>query len=53
MSDKLIPESYWVLPGQFLAGEYPTLGQGLAESRRRLTAFLFAGFEYFHRPELS
>ncbi len=41
-----IPESYWVLPGQFLAGEYP--GHFYSEKvRRRIDAFLEAGFNTF------
>jgi len=44
--DKPIPGSYWVLPGQFLAGEY--VGHRLEpETRRRVTAFLEAGFSTF------
>jgi len=41
-----IPESYWVRPGQFLAGEYP--GSWDPErTRRRLDSFLEAGFNCF------
>ncbi len=41
-----IPNSYWVVPGCFLAGEYP--GSSLpAETARRLNAFLRAGFDTF------
>lgn len=41
-----IPNSYWVLPGRFLAGEYP--GSLLpAETVRRINAFLRAGFDTF------
>lgn len=41
-----IPESYWVEPGRFLAGEYP--GHFDAErSRRRLDALIEAGFDTF------
>jgi hypothetical protein len=47
MNDKPIPESYWVLPGQFLAGGYPTLRLDEFATRRRLTAFLNAGFDTF------
>lgn len=47
MSDKPIPESYWVIPGQFLAGEYPGLRYDEFGTRRRLTAFLNAGFDTF------
>ncbi|MDP2994346.1 MAG: hypothetical protein Q8N46_04400, partial [Anaerolineales bacterium] len=47
MSDKPIPESYWVLPGQFLAGGYPALSNDELGTRRRLTAFLNAGVDTF------
>jgi hypothetical protein len=41
-----IPESYWVEPGRFLAGEYP--GEYSPEStRKRLDALLEAGFDTF------
>jgi hypothetical protein len=48
-----IPESYWVIPGRFLAGEYPG-GFGETRIRRRLDAFLEAGIDTFinlTRPE--
>jgi hypothetical protein len=43
-----IPESYWVVPGKFLAGEYP-IGHYKSddEARRRLDSFLEAGFNTF------
>jgi hypothetical protein len=47
MSAKPIPESYWVLDGQFLAGEYPGLRNDEFATRRRLAAFLNAGFDTF------
>jgi hypothetical protein len=47
MNDKPIPESYWVLPGQFLAGGYPVLRFDEPGTRQRLIAFLDAGFETF------
>ena len=47
MNEKPIPESYWVLPGRFLAGEYPGLRYDEFSTRRRLTAFLNAGFDTF------
>jgi protein-tyrosine phosphatase len=47
MIDKPIPQSYWVLPGQFLAGEYPALGHDAAGTRKRLIAFLNAGVDTF------
>ena len=41
-----IPESYWVEPGRFLAGEYP--GRFDAEqTRRRLDALIEAGIDTF------
>ncbi|MRR30497.1 phosphatase [bacterium] len=50
MIEKPIPESYWVIPGQFLAGQYPASTRGdEAYTRQRLTAFLNAGFDtYFN-----
>jgi hypothetical protein len=42
-----IPESYWVIPGRFLAGEYPTLPGDEDQSLRRLRAFLEAGLDTF------
>lgn len=51
-----IPDSYWVKPGQFLAGEYPGRAErGLSEAR--LLGFLHAGINTFvdltHPGELS
>jgi hypothetical protein len=45
---KPIPESYWVVPGSFLAGQYPasTRGDDFA-TRQRLTSFLNLGFDTF------
>ena len=47
MSEKPIPESYWVIPGQFLAGGYPisSIDEGLA--RESLAAFIDAGIDSF------
>jgi hypothetical protein len=42
-----ILESYWVLPGRFLAGGYPGLRCDEFATRSRLTAFLDAGFDMF------
>jgi hypothetical protein len=42
-----IPESYWVIPGRFLAGEYPALPYSSAGTRQRLAAFLQAEFAVF------
>ena len=47
MIEKPIPQSYWIIPGQFLAGEYPALGKDKAGTRTRIKAFLDAGFEEF------
>jgi hypothetical protein len=41
-----IPDSYWVMPGLFLAGEYPG-SHDLADTRRRMDAFLAAGIDDF------
>jgi len=41
-----IPESYWVEPGRFLAGEYPASGYG-AQQDRHLYAFLETGIDTF------
>ena len=48
MTEKPIPESYWVIPDQFLAGGYPasTLGDETL-TRQCLQAFLNAGFDTF------
>ncbi len=45
-SKKPIPESYWVMPGRFLAGEYPAV-RDPAQTRKRLQAFLDAGIDTF------
>jgi len=44
--DRPIPESYWVIAGRFLAGEYPGSFEEEA-TRRRAEAFLQAGFDTF------
>jgi predicted protein tyrosine phosphatase len=41
---KPIPESYWVIPGRLLAGEYPGALYAPEITRKRLDAFLKAGF---------
>jgi len=48
MSDlnRPIPESYWVEPGRFLAGEYPAHEYG-EPLRRRLDSFLDFGIDTF------
>ena len=41
-----LSESYWVIPGQFLAGEYP--GHASEEfTRKRVDALIEAGFDMF------
>lgn len=46
MNEHPIPDSYWVIPGQLLAGEYP--GARLeAEARAKLSALLDAGVRVF------
>jgi len=47
MNDKPISESYWVLPGQFLAGAYPGLRYDEPSTHLRLAAFVNAGFDTF------
>lgn len=41
-----IPQSYWVRPGRFLAGEYP-YSHAPREGRSRLAAFAQQGFDTF------
>jgi hypothetical protein len=45
--EKPIPESYWVIPDKFLAGEYPHIRYDDLQSRKRLEAFLDAGFDSY------
>ncbi len=47
MNDKPIPESYWVIPGQFLAGGYPGPRYDENRTRLRLTTLVNAGLETF------
>jgi len=47
MNIKPIRESYWVIPRRFLAGAYPGLRYDMEGTRKRLTAFLDAGFDTF------
>lgn len=42
-----IPETYWVLPGQFLAGEYPGTSYFPEMTRKRIQTFLDEGFNTF------
>ena len=51
-SSKTVPtrpilESYWVLPGKFLAGEYPAVSYAPEVTIKRLHAFLDAKFNTF------
>ena len=47
MSDKPIPESYWVLPGNFLAGAYPISSLDETLARQCLAAFMETGINNF------
>ncbi len=47
MSDKPIPESYWVVPGAFLAGGYPITSIDETVARQCLTAFIDIGINSF------
>jgi hypothetical protein len=40
-------DSYWVVPGKLLAGEYPSVSFSLDVTRRRLAAFLDGGFDTY------
>jgi len=45
MSEKPFPDSYWIIPNQFLAGGYPGSNRGeVTFSRQRMAALLEAGF---------
>ena len=44
--DRPIPESYWVIPGHLLAGEYPAQFDEHV-TRRRLDTLIEAGFDMF------
>jgi len=45
-TERPIPESYWVIPGRLLAGEYPArFDEEL--TRKRIDALLEAGFDLF------
>ena len=41
-----LPNSYWVVPGRLLAGEYP-IGVDYSDARARLARFREAGINYF------
>lgn len=45
-TDRPLPESYWVEPGSFLAGEYPGRFDD-EQTRRRIDALIEAGFDTF------
>ena len=47
MSDKPIPESYWVVRGNFLAGGYPISSADETVARHCLAAFIEAGITSF------
>jgi hypothetical protein len=47
MSDKPIPESYWVVPGYFLAGGYPISSTDDMVTRQCLAAFINIGINTF------
>src|SRR5713101_266836 len=44
--DRPLPNSYWVIPGRLLAGEYPG-GTDFTDSRARLARVRAAGIDYF------
>lgn len=46
MSNTPINDSYWLVPGRLLAGEYPG-AQTKNEARRKLRSFLDAGVDFF------
>jgi len=46
MSNTPITDSYWLVPGRLLAGEYPGARTD-EEARRKLGAFLDAGIDFF------
>jgi len=41
-----LPNSYWVIPGRLLAGEYP-IGEDYSDARARLAQFREAGINHF------
>jgi protein-tyrosine phosphatase len=46
MSNTPIDDSYWLVPGRLLAGEYPG-AKTKDEARRKLRSFLDAGIDFF------
>ena len=46
MSNTPIDDSYWLVPGRLLAGEYPG-AKTKTEARRKLRSFLDAGVDFF------
>jgi hypothetical protein len=44
--DRPLPNSYWVIPGRLLAGEYPG-GTDFSDSRARLARVQDTGIDYF------
>ena len=47
MNDRPIPESYWVVPGAFLAGGYPISSTNDTVARQTLAGFLEVGIGTF------
>jgi hypothetical protein len=47
-----LPESYWVVPGHLLAGEYPAVFEA-EQTRQRIDALLEAGFDKPGRTRTS
>lgn len=45
--DRPLGNSYWVLPGRFLAGEYPIGRRDVSDAGSRLRALLDAGITHF------
>ncbi len=45
--DRPLPNSYWVIPGRLLAGEYPLGGADETDARARLARLDEAGIDYF------
>jgi hypothetical protein len=45
--DRPLPNTYWVIPGRLLAGEYPLGAADDADARARLARLDEAGIDYF------
>ena len=50
--DRPLPNTYWVIPGRLLAGEYP-IGTDSAEAQTRLERLREAGIDYFIALDLG